>query len=210
MNFSQWLRLARSQRFARRLSDKKPYRFLISSAAGKTEIKYYAVPVRSGYAYLSSEIKNPFIFPMVNGEMNIFLDARFVASSQVTKTIIPEEKMLLSLGIDEGIKVERKDLRKFTEYAGTFSKSTIRNFDFAIELTNGKSTEVQVAVKDSFPVSLNEKIKVELKSPSGNEADITDNGIIQWNLRLAPGETKKLETKFTVEFPKDLEVIGLD
>lgn len=192
------------------MSDNKPYRFLILSASKKAEIKYQAVPALSEYAYLSAEVENPFTFPVLTGEMNIFLDSRFVSSSRVNKTIIPEEKMQISLGIDEGIKVERKDQRKFTEYSGTFSKSTVMNFDYAMELTNGKNTEVQIAVRDAFPVSLNEKIKVELKSPAKNEAEINDDGIILWNLKLAPGEKKKLQTKFMVEFPKDLQVTGLD
>ncbi|MEW6067541.1 MAG: hypothetical protein AB1610_04540 [Nitrospirota bacterium] len=53
-------------------------------------------------------------------------------------------------------------------------------------------------------------MKIELISPKKDEAKIHDDGIILWNLELAPAEKKTLRIKFSVEFPKDLEVSGLE
>ena len=35
------------------------------------------------------------------------------------------------------------------------------------------------------------------------------NGIIEWNLTLAPGAKKELHLKFTVQYPKDVEISNL-
>jgi uncharacterized protein (TIGR02231 family) len=118
--------------------------------------------------------------------------------------------MNLSLGIDESIKVESKLLKRYTEQVGTFSKEIRDNFEYLIEITNGKENEIMVEVKDRYPVSRNEKIKVDLKTPEKGAAKIGEDGIISWLVKLSPGEKKQFKTIFSVTYPKDLRITGLD
>lgn len=191
-------------------SDNQPHKIFIASAAKDSKFNYYVIPKLSKYAYLRTELKNPFQFPLIEGQMSVFLDERAVGSHYLNKTVLANEDISLSLGVDEGIKVEKKLVKKFTEYAGTFSKETRVNYEYVIDIFNGKDKEIAITATDNIPVSRNEKIKVELESPKKDEAKVSDDGIITWDLKLAKGEKKSLKVKFKVEYPKDLRITGLE
>jgi uncharacterized protein (TIGR02231 family) len=191
-------------------SDNQPHRVLLATANQEGKFVYYAVPKISKYAYLKTDVKNPFSFPLLSGGMNLFADGRFVSSASLPKTILADATVDLSIGIDESIKVERKLQKSFTEAVGAFTKETRENYEYLTEVTNGKKREITINVRDSYPVSKNEKIKVDLKTPAKEEASIGEDGIISWTLRLAPGEKKQLTTKFTVTYPRDMKITGLD
>lgn len=116
----------------------------------------------------------------------------------------------MSLGIDEGIKIEKKLIRKFTEYSGVFSKDTQIGYEYAIDIVSAKDKEIGINISDNFPVSRNEQIRIALESPKKEDAKISDDGIISWDLRLKPNEKKNLKIKFRVEHPKDLRITGLE
>jgi len=191
-------------------SDNQPHKILIASADKDSKFNYYAVPKLSKYSYLRADIKNPFPFPLVEGPMSVFLDNRLVGTASLNKTILADEDMSLSLGVDEGIKVEKKLVRKFTEYSGAFTKETKVLFEYVIEIINGKDRDIALTVNDNVPVSRNEKIKVEIESPKKEEAKISEDGILTWDLKLAKGEKKSLHIKFSVEYPKNLRITGLE
>ncbi|MBA4349533.1 MAG: hypothetical protein C0415_06055 [Thermodesulfovibrio sp.] len=191
-------------------SDNQPHRILIASSAKDVKLNYYAVPKLSRYAYLRASLQNPFSFPLLPGNMNIFLDGKLVSTSSVDRTILASEDIRLSLGVDEGIKLERKLQRKFTEYAGVFSKDTKISYEYTIDVTSSKNKEINIDLNDNFPVSRNEQIKVERESPKKEEAAISEDGIISWNLKLSAGEKKNLKVKFSIEHPKDLRITGLE
>lgn len=191
-------------------SDYQPHRILIASSEKEAEFTYSAIPKLSKYAYLKANFKNPFLFPLLSGRMNVFLDGRLVSASSSDKTISPDEDIKLSLGVDEGITIERKLKKKFTEYSGLISKETKVNYEYTHELVNAKDKEINISINDHFPVSRNEKIKVDLESPKKDVAEISADGIITWKVKLAPGEKKNLSLKFRVEYPKDLTVTGLE
>ncbi len=191
-------------------ADRQPHRFLIASAARDAVFNYRAVPKLSKYSYLMTDFKSPFDFPLVPGRMNLFLDDRLVGSASLDKTMLPGETLALSLGIDEGVKVERKPVKKFTEYAGTFTKETRVGYEYTIDVFNGKNRDIALAVSDNLPVSRNELIKVVPESPKNEGAATPEDGIMTWNLKLAAGEKKTLKIKYRVEYPKDLRVTGLE
>lgn len=191
-------------------SDGKPHSITIKTATNDIILKYSAVPKLSPYVYLSGDFKNPLPYPITSGVMNIYIDGRFVNKINFKKQILPDEQVNLSLGVDESIKIERKLVKKFTEYTGILSKEKRINYEYEIDITNGKKTEINLDLRDQFPVSRNEKIKVIRELPKENEAKIEENGIIHWDLKLKPKEKKVLKVKFSIEAPKDMEIGGLE
>lgn len=191
-------------------SDNQPHRVLIASSEKEAGLSYYAIPKLSKFAYLKANFKNQFLFPLLAGKMNVFLNGRLVSAASSDKTVSPDEEIKLSLGVDEGIMVERKLIKKFTEYPGLISKETKVNYEYSHELANSKGKEITISINDNFPVSRNEKIKIYLEAPKKDEAEISSDGIITWKVKLVPGERKKLSLKFRVEYPQDLIVTGLE
>jgi uncharacterized protein (TIGR02231 family) len=191
-------------------SDGQPHRVLIASSVKETTFEYYAVPKLSPYTYLRAGLESPFSFPMLPGDVNVYLDSMFVSTWRLPKTVVPGEKMEISLGVDEGIKVGRKLLSKFTGYEGVISREARVNYEYSIDVMNGKGHEIRLNLMDQFPVSRNEQIKVVRERPQGGEAQVSEDGLISWVLKLAPQEKKELRLKFRVEHPKDLKVVGLE
>ncbi len=192
------------------VSDGKPHSIPIKTVTNDILLNYSAVPKLSPYVHLNGSFKNPLPYPITSGVMNIYIDGRFVNKINLKKQILPDEQVNLNLGVDESVKIERKLVKKFTEYTGILSKEKRINYEYEIDITNGKKTDINLNLKDQFPVSNNEKIKVIRELPKEGEAKIEENGIIQWNLKLNPKEKKVLKVKFSIEAPKDMEIYGLE
>jgi len=191
------------------VSDGQPHRVSISKESVDAKYTWFTVPKLIQNAFLKSSIKNPFSFPIMSGPISVFSDQKLVGTAFVGEVILPDGVIELSLGIDEGIKIERKLQKKYTDYAGVLRKETTVYFEYVIEITNGKSSEITLDLNDQFPVSRNEKVKVEMQIPKGGDATISDEGIILWKIKLSPGAKKSIPVKFSVSYPKELTVSGL-
>lgn len=138
-----------------------------------------------------------------------FCENEFVNESQI-HPIVPNDTFELFLGIDESIKVERKMVNKYTESKGFLGGKKKVTYEFEIVVTNTKQSRETIDVIDQFPISQNEKIKIELIEPDEKEVKIDNQNKIRWRLRLKPGEAKKLNLAYKIEFPSDMQVPGLD
>jgi uncharacterized protein (TIGR02231 family) len=141
--------------------------------------------------------------------MNVFLDGTLVASSRID-TVMPGEKFDLALGVDEGISLKRKLNSRYTDDTGIVSKKTRITYDFTLTVQNNKKTEAKVTLEDQVPVSRNEKIVVTLDEPKEEEVKKDADGTLKWTLDLQPGEKRELPLKFSVEYPTDVPVTGLE
>lgn len=191
------------------VSDGQPHKILVTNSIAEAVMTYYTVPKLVQNAFLKAKLKNPFQFPLLTGPIGVFFDQKLVGTAALNETVLPDGEINLSLGIDEGIKIERKLQKKNTDYAGIFSKETKVAFEYVIELTNGKSKEVTIDLNDQFPISRNEKIKVEMEAPKSGDATINDEGIISWKVTLPPGAKKSFPIKYSIAYPKDVTVTGL-
>lgn len=191
------------------VSDGQPHRVSIANTNTDAKFAYFTVPKLVQNAFLKATMKNPFSFPLLTGPIGVFFDQKLVGTSRLDETILPDGDMGLSLGIDEGIKIERKLQKKNTDYSGVFAKETKVHYEYAIVLTNGKTKEVAIDLNDQFPISRNEKIKVEIEAPAGGDAAVNEEGIISWKITLPPGAKKSFPVKFNISYPKDLTIGGL-
>jgi uncharacterized protein (TIGR02231 family) len=149
---------------------------------------------------------------MLAGNLNIFLDNRFVASSAI-KLIAPNQEFKTSLGIDEAIQIEYKLVNKFSKDEGIFSKKSRIVFEYSFDIVNHKKIEGLIFIKDQLPISQNQDISVDLIEPKYKEDTPSlrkfNDGILEWKYVIKPGEKVVFGLKFFVEFPKDLEISGL-
>ena len=65
-------------------------------------------------------------------------------------------------------------------------------------------------VADTLPVSRHEKIVVKQISPDAKEIKPTAEGALKWTLDLKPAEKRELTLKFSVDYPNDVQVAGLE
>jgi uncharacterized protein (TIGR02231 family) len=190
-------------------SDNQPHKILVSSSGADAKFEYLAIPKLAKAASLTAELKNPFVFPLPGGELNIFLDGRFVSTRIVEKPVLAGDEMRLTLGMDETIFVSTKLEKQFTERIGAFSKKIRKHYEYQAEIVNGKTRPITLLLRDQVPVSAHEEIKVEVTAPTPKEAGIDSDGVITWTVTLAPGEKRRLATIFDVIYPENQEITGL-
>jgi hypothetical protein len=66
-----------------------------------------------------------------------------------------------------------------------------------------------VVVRDQLPVPRDEQIKVRLESADPKPSDHTELNQLEWKLALAPGAKRTIRFDFTVEHPRQMDVVGL-
>jgi uncharacterized protein (TIGR02231 family) len=190
----------------------------IASAKLAAGLRYDATPKITDVAYLSAEASNTTDYPLLAGVMNTFLDETFVATAPL-KTVMPGEKFELHLGADEGIAIKRRQVSRFAENTGLTNNGDRITYEYLITITNNKKQSERVVFKEPLPVSRREKIVVRLISPEeesvGTKAapkEVTreEDGKLVWRLDLKAGEKREIPLKFSVSYPGDLDVAGLE
>jgi hypothetical protein len=76
-------------------------------------------------------------------------------------------------------------------------------------LANRTSAPQRVLFMDRLPVPRHEKIKVRVLDMRPQPSAHTKLEQLTWELQLAPGEERRIEWRFVVEAPGDLDVSGL-
>jgi uncharacterized protein (TIGR02231 family) len=196
-------------------SDRQDHKVSILIEDFDAYFQYSTVPKLSPFAYLRAKVSNHTHYPFLAGETNIFLDNNYVASGSI-KTVAPTEEFWTSLGVDEGIKVEHKFLKKYEKKeGGIFTKKTkVMIYEYQIILKNFKKTVEEIKVKDQLPISSNEGLKVQLIEPVFKEntdrLEKNEYEYLEWSYQLKAGEEVIIPFKFSVEYAQDTQVVGLD
>jgi uncharacterized protein (TIGR02231 family) len=190
-------------------SDNSPQKIPVTTAALAANPEYLTTPKLQPAAFLTAKVANTSEFPLLGGAMNVFLDGTFVATSAL-RTVMPEEKFDLALGVDEGISVKHKRVKRFAEDTGLTNSGKRVTYEYLLTLQNNKKTAVRVVVADQIPVSRNEKIVVKQLAPDAKEFKPTAEGVLKWTLDLKPGEKRELTVKFSLDYPNDVQVTGLE
>jgi uncharacterized protein (TIGR02231 family) len=190
-------------------SDNAPQKVSIAHIQLNAAPHYTTTPKQLAAAFLTAAVTNTSAFPLLAGTMNVFLDDTFVAASSL-RTVMPGETFDLALGADESIAVKRTLNQRFTETTGLMTKSQRITYDFTLTVQNNRKIAANVVVLDQVPVSRNEKIVVKLLAPDERTAKPEADGTLKWTLDLKPGEKRELPLKFSIEYPNDLPVTGLE
>ncbi len=190
-------------------SDNSPQKIPVTTAALAANPEYLTTPKLQPAAFLTAKVVNTSEFPLLGGAMNVFLDGTFVATSAL-RTVMAGEKFDLALGVDEGISVKHKRVKRFTEDTGLTNSGKRVTYEYLITLQNNKRTAAHVIVSDQIPVSRNEKIVVKQLAPEAKEIKPTPEGVLKWTLDLKPAEKRELTVKFSIDHPNDVQVTGLE
>lgn len=190
-------------------SDNTPQKVPITSTRLASAPEYLATPKLLPAAFLTAKVTNTSEFPLLAGAMNVFLDDTFVAASQL-RTVMPGEKFDLALGADEGLTIKRKLNNRFTEDTGLVTKSKRITYDYTLTVQNNKKSAEKIVLQDQVPVSRHEKIIVKVIAPDEKQAKPDAEGALKWTLTLNAGEKRELPLKFSIEYPVDLPVTGVE
>ncbi|CAF3019854.1 unnamed protein product [Rotaria sp. Silwood2] len=194
-------------------ADGKPHKLTIGVLDLVSTFSYTIVPKLSVHAYLKASTLNTSDKYLLAGPASIFMNNNFVTHSSIDNVCIGDT-FDLPLGIDSGIKVEYKPVKKTNDTQGIISKTHLKTVRHETHITNTKTNEVVVFVYDQFPLSSDEKIKVNLVHPDlrrkdtnpHNSITLKDTNNLEWKCVLPSRGECRLPFEYTVEWPHDKDV----
>lgn len=168
--------------------------------------RHYSVPKLEQEAFLMAEVTDYGKYNLLPGEANIIFDGMYIGKT----TINPNQTgdtLNLSMGRDKRITVKRE---KVADKSGTKFLSSYKEQTFTYETTirNNKKEAINLMLKDQYPVSTDKEIEITLLKDDGAKAN-PETGVLTWELKLNPGETKKVRISYKVKYPKDKIIANL-
>lgn len=187
-------------------SSAKPTMVDIRNYEMKAEYRYAVAPKLDQDAFLIARATGWEEFNLLPGQANVFFEGTFVANTFIDPNNI-KDTLMVSLGRDKRVVVQREKLKDFTTRK-TIGTNQRDSYAYEISVRNTKNEPVKISVEDQIPVSQNSQIEVTAID-TGNAQYNTVTGKLTWELTLQPNETKKVQYKFEVKYPKDRQVQGL-
>ncbi len=182
------------------LSNNKPHSVALKDIQLPATYKYYAVPRVEKEAFLLAEISDYSKYNLLPGEANIIFEGLYVGKTMINPNQT-SDTLNLSMGRDKKISIKRE---KVVDKSGTrfLSSKKEQTFTYDITIRNNKKEAAGMLLKDQYPLSPDKEIEIELTESSGAKVN-TETGILTWDLKLQPNETKKVRISYKVKYPKD-------
>jgi uncharacterized protein (TIGR02231 family) len=188
-------------------NDGAPHKAIIFNDDFPFDFSYVAMPRLVSFAYLQTIVKNPTDgATLLPGKINIFRDNVFVGSAQL-ENVAPGQEFNINLGIDEGIKIERDLVERHVDKKLISSNRKI-TYAYRLIVTNLLNQEANLKLSEQIPKSKHEQIKIYLNR-TNPQIQLGEMGILEWELKMAPQSKQEIYYQFIVEYPPQLDVVGL-
>ena len=184
-------------------SDSKPYLVEISEHQLNATFSHKAVPKLDKDAFLLANIVGWEKLNLISGPTNVYYANTYVGQSYINTRNV-EDTLRLSFGRDKKVLITRKLLEEFSnkKVIGGNKKDT---YTFEITVKNNQNIPLKMKLYDQIPVSQQSEITVtvnEITDAIYNE----ENGILNWNVNLNSGGSKKYKVSFTIKYPKNKSI----
>ena len=169
-------------------------------------LKNYAVPRMDKDAYLLAEVADWQNLDLLPGDANIIMDDTYIGRSLIDPNSIADT-LNLSLGRDKRVAIKRSLIKELSSLK-TSGKESKQVFTYEITVKNNKVTDVNLLLKDQYPLSNIKEVVVTLED--GSDATINpETGVLTWKIDLKPGESRKVRFTYSVKYPKDKKIVNL-
>jgi uncharacterized protein (TIGR02231 family) len=150
-------------------------------------------------AFLLARINRWDSLSLMPGNANIIMDNVYIGKSFLNPNTT-EDTLNLSLGRDKRIAINRELKKEFKSVKRGDTKTEV--FTYEISLKNNKKQAVEIDMKDQYPISRVKEVEVTLTDNGNAEVD-SETGMLDWKVKLQPGESKKIRFTYQIKYPKD-------
>ena len=183
-------------------TDGLPYCVNIKEEKIDVIYQHLSIPKLDNDAFLMAKITEWSELNLLAGQSNIIMDNVYLGKSYLDPNIT-SDTLQLSLGRDKRVAVERKTIKQTLGQKKGDQK--LNFFTYEITVKNNKKQAVELNLQDQYPISRDKQIEVILKDDGGAVVD-PETGFLTWDIKLAPGESKKARFSYQVKYPKDKQV----
>jgi uncharacterized protein (TIGR02231 family) len=191
-------------------SDNTPHKTTIAHDRLPCVFDYVCAPAIETNAHVRATITNTTERVLLTGQASIFLTNTYVGTTPIEQ-IATNEEFKLFLGIDDSLKIKREPVERNVDRGGILTQNGIRRSTYAYRITvhNYAPTTRKIVIRDHLPVSQHERIKVKIQNVTPPPTEHTRLELITWEFSLPSERENKLEYRFIIEHPQDLQVTGM-
>jgi uncharacterized protein (TIGR02231 family) len=188
------------------LSNGKAHSVALKEIKLPASYKYYAAPRVDKEAFLLAEINDYSKYNLLSGEANIIFEGLYVGKTNINPNQT-SDTLSLGMGRDKKISIKREKVvdKSGTKFLSSYKEQT---FTYDIILRNNKKEDVQMTLKDQYPLSTDKDITIDLLD-NGKAKVNSETGILTWELKLSSNETRKIRISYKVRYPKDKVIENL-
>lgn len=187
-------------------ADGKQHLVAIQTKDLKTNYNLSSVPKMDASAYLLAKITGWEDLNLIPGNSRIYFDGSYIGESYIDPNTT-NDTLVLSMGRDKGIVINRKKLKDKTKEKVLLEEKTI-TVTYEIMIKNTKSVATELHIDDQIPLSSNPAIVVKLAESSKAKYN-EETGKLEWDINLKPKESRKISFTYEVKLPKDKIIAGL-
>jgi uncharacterized protein (TIGR02231 family) len=188
-------------------SDGEPHQVAITTTRVDATLDYFCAPKINEHAFVRAKFENTSEYVMLAGPLNLYHGPDYVGTRHM-EAIAPGQPVELFLGPEERLKIERKEIEHSVD-KNLFGNTARAQLGYRVTIQNPALDTARVTVLDQIPVPQHPDIKVKLRETNPNPTRQNEQGELAWQVELDKGHKAVLEFAVTVEYPKELRVIGL-
>jgi uncharacterized protein (TIGR02231 family) len=185
-------------------SDNQNHQVDLTSFAQSAIYGYSVVPKLNKEVFVTAQVLANDLINQISGEANVYYDGTFTGKTLISPTA--NDTLLLTLGKDKRIQVERKKLKEFCSNS-FFGGTKTESITWEITIKNTRKEAVILIIEDQIPVSTDKEIEVKLTDKGyANLDEVT--GKLTWKLDLAPEKSQTIKFSFDVKHSKAKQLTG--
>jgi uncharacterized protein (TIGR02231 family) len=192
-------------------SDASDHRVTLRQERLPAEVLYRIVPGLNPGAYLTAKTAAPKDYPLLAGSVRVFAGGAYLGSFRMDETG-PGAELTVPFGLDNRLKVTRVALPRSSSREGFSGKYREIEYGFRTVVENLAGRDVSLILEDRVPVSEDERIVVGLgkRTTEGYKESERRAGVLLWQLELGPSEKADVVLEYSVRFPRELAVLGIE
>ena len=188
-------------------SKKEPILIDIQKITIPATYDYYCYPKIDKDVFLMCHFKTVNNQNFLPGNGQVFFRGKSVGRTYLDPLSV-KSVLDLSLGRDPRIIVERRLIKKFSTQVKVGDKIKLER-SYEINVNNNRKDSISLKLIDQIPVSNDKSISVELTEKSNAKYE-KQNGKLIWDLNLSPNNILKRTFNYSIKYPQDKYVNGLN
>ncbi len=160
-------------------------------------------PMFDEQAYLSARFVSDNEQPIYGSQMQVFVDGVMMGTSTMP-TILPGERTVLPMGVDQQIDVRVVDQGGKGGEGGVISKSKSRKVNLKFEVSNRRADDTRLEVRAIYPQSRDRSLRVKINADATKPSIENEDGkvgVMVWEKVLAGGATWAIDYGYSMTYP---------
>jgi uncharacterized protein (TIGR02231 family) len=147
--------------------------------------------------------------PLLPGAVNLYRDEVYVGQGALP-ILAAGEDAKLGFGVDDQVKVTRKEIKRQKSEEGIISTSNVESRLWDIAVKNLHDFEMPVTILDRLPYATTDDVQiVALPGTEPTEKDVEKKrGVLAWQLPLKARTEQTIRFGYKVVSPKEI-VVGM-